>query len=63
MIASPQMRISPEEYLETERASETRSEYYDGCMYAMAGASLPHGIITGNISLSLGTSLRSGLVS
>jgi len=48
MIASPQTRITPEQYLEMERAAEFRSEFYNGYVYAMAGASLPHGIITGN---------------
>jgi Uma2 family endonuclease len=48
MIASPPTRITPEQYLEKERASESRSEFYNGYVYAMSGASLPHGIITGN---------------
>jgi Uma2 family endonuclease len=58
MIASPQTRITPEQYLEMERASESRSEFYDGYVYAMSGASLPHGIITGNITRALGNQLE-----
>src|SRR5277367_2416613 len=58
MIASPQTRITPEQYLEAERASESRSEYYNGYVYAMSGASLPHAIITGNIGQSLGNQLE-----
>jgi Uma2 family endonuclease len=58
MIASPQTRITPEQYLEMERASESRSEFYNGYVYAMSGASLPHGIITGNLSRALGNQLE-----
>lgn len=53
MIASPQTRITPEQYLEVERASECRSEYYNGYVYAMSGASLPHFVITGNVTHEL----------
>jgi Uma2 family endonuclease len=60
MIASPQTRISPEEYLEIERASESHSEFYNGYVYAMAGASLPHFIITSNIARALGNRLEKG---
>ena len=34
--------LTPEQYLEIERAAETRSEYLAGAMYAMAGASWSH---------------------
>jgi len=60
MSASPQTRISPEQYLETERASESRSEYYNGYVYAMSGASLPHFVITSNITRALGNRLEKG---
>jgi Uma2 family endonuclease len=53
MIASPQTRITPEQYLEVERASESRSEYYNGYVYAMSGASMPHFLITGNLTHEL----------
>jgi Uma2 family endonuclease len=45
MSAQPQPRLTPEEYLELDRASQVRSEYYDGRMYAMAGGTHDHGII------------------
>jgi Uma2 family endonuclease len=48
---------SPEEYLALERAAETKSEYADGCIYAMTGASWTHGLINANISRSLGNQL------
>src|SRR3569833_2946812 len=40
--------LTPDQYLEIERAAEFRSEYLDGAMYAMAGASRNHGRIVGN---------------
>ena len=36
-----------------ERAAETKSEYDDGVIYAMAGASYAHNIIVGNLNWSL----------
>jgi Uma2 family endonuclease len=60
MVASPPTRITPEQYLETERASESRSEFYNGYVYAMSGASLPHFIITSNITRDLGNQLEKG---
>jgi Uma2 family endonuclease len=60
VIAVPQTRIPPEQYLEMERASESRSEYYNGYVYAMSGASLPHFIVTSNLSRALGNQLEKG---
>lgn len=42
--------VSPDEYLEMERASDTRHEYYKGEVYAMSGASLEHNVIVKNIN-------------
>ncbi len=50
--------ISPQEYLEMERASDTKHEYFDGQVYAMSGASLKHGKIATNLIVSLGTFLK-----
>jgi Uma2 family endonuclease len=41
--------ITAEEYLARERAAEYKSEYHNGEIFAMAGASRPHNLITGNI--------------
>ncbi|MEA2059274.1 MAG: Uma2 family endonuclease [Thermodesulfobacteriota bacterium] len=51
MNAQPQtnIRMTPEKYLEFERASEHRHEYYDGEIFAMVGASLNHNRINRNI--------------
>lgn len=50
--------ISPEEYLERERKAETRSEYFRGEIFAMAGASYEHTVITANLVRELGQQLR-----
>lgn len=42
--------MSPEEYLEMERASEQKHEYYRGEVFAMSGASQPHNDISFNIN-------------
>lgn len=49
--------VSPEEYLEAERASDERHEYLDGRVYAMAGESIPHS----QICINLGGEARSKL--
>ena len=41
--------ISPEQYLEMERASDTKHEYYNGEVFAMAGALLPHNDVFHNV--------------
>lgn len=41
--------ISPDEYLEMERASDEKHEYYDGYVVAMSGASLVHNHIAMNL--------------
>lgn len=49
---------TPEEYLSMEENAEYRSEYYDGEIFAMAGASLNHNTIAGNIFSVLNTRFR-----
>jgi Uma2 family endonuclease len=41
--------ISPEEYLRLERQAEYKSEFVNGEVFAMTGASLKHNLIAGNI--------------
>jgi len=58
MSAQPQPRLTPERYLEIERAAEFRSEYYCGHMYAMSGGSFRHFQIIGNLVREIGNALR-----
>ena len=57
MSAHPQPRLTPEEYLELDRASDVRNEYYKGHMYAMSGGSLPHAIVIPNLAFAIRTAL------
>ncbi len=50
--------LSPEAYLRRERQAETRSEYLDGEVYAMAGASEAHHLIAANLIISLGGQVK-----
>jgi Uma2 family endonuclease len=50
--------ISPEEYLRLEREAEYKSEYLNGEIFAMSGASRAHNLITTNISGELRQQLK-----
>jgi Uma2 family endonuclease len=60
MTTHPDIRFTPEEYLRIERAAEWKSEYIDGEMFAMAGASLRHTVIALNLGAELRDRLRQG---
>jgi Uma2 family endonuclease len=49
MASNPKRLLTPEEYLEIERKAEYKSEYIDGEIFTMAGASEIHNVIAGNI--------------
>ena len=50
--------VTPEEYLRRERLAEFKSEYLNGEIFAMTGASRQHNRITINISSSLNIQLK-----
>ena len=59
MSAQPQPRLTPEQYLELDRASEVRNDYYNGRMYPTgspicreAGA-IANAIIIGNLAFAI----------
>lgn len=60
MSSRHQPRYTPQEYLALERKSEHRSEFLDGRIYAMTGASREHNLIALNVSGHLWTQLRGG---
>lgn len=49
--------LTEAEYLQQERHAEFKSEYLNGEIYAMAGASRRHNQITSNLVISLGSQL------
>ena len=51
-------RTSPTEYLDIDRASEARYEYYFGEVIAMSGGSHNHSLISMNIGREVGNSLK-----
>ena len=51
-------RHTAAEYLELERQAEYKSEFVDGEIFALAGASEPHNLITANLTIVLGSQLR-----
>ncbi len=58
MEAQQKPYLTATEYLAIERQAETRSEYLDGEMFAMAGTSLAHITIAGNLIGVLWPQLR-----
>jgi Uma2 family endonuclease len=53
-----QRTFTPEEYLTIERQAAYRSEYLNGVIYAMAGASPEHTTITDNLTMEIGIRLK-----
>jgi Uma2 family endonuclease len=58
MSSLPITRLTPEEFLERERAAEEKHEYWHGEMFAMAGGSPPHSFVINNTSATLTYLLR-----
>lgn len=49
MASLPAAGLTEEQYLEIERLAETKSEFHDGQMFAMAGASPNHALVTASM--------------
>lgn len=60
MSAAPKRRISIQDYFAIERDATFKSEYCDGEMFAMAGASSSHTFIKGNLEGELYRQLKGG---
>src|SRR5947199_10232802 len=58
MSTLAQPYYTPEEYLALERKAEYKSEYINGQIYAMSGASRAHSLIAGNIFAQMHAQLR-----
>ncbi|MGA9624926.1 MAG: Uma2 family endonuclease [Bryobacteraceae bacterium] len=59
MSTQPKTFLTPEQYLEIEREAEYKSEYFQGEMFAMAGAGEAHNVLVGNLVTGLNNHLRS----
>ena len=57
-IPATKTTISVEEYLDGEPLSEIRHEFIDGLVYAMGGASRPHGLIVNALAYALTPAAR-----
>ena len=62
MATQPKSFLTPEQYLEIERKADFRSEYFNGEMFAMAGAQRAHNqlvasLIRANSASSFGDGL------
>lgn len=55
---APLTTYSPDEYIVRERAAEFRSEFIDGQLVAMAGASRAHSLISINLGREVSAALR-----
>jgi|SRR5262245_38502031 len=60
MTALPKKKYTLKEYLELDKNSEERYEYFDGEVFAMAGGSPSHARISGNAYSTLQAKLRGG---
>lgn len=60
MSVQPKPRYTRAEYLSMERAAETKSEFFDGELFAMAGATRAHNLITLNVARQIGNDLDEG---
>ncbi|PDW00205.1 Uma2 family endonuclease [Candidatus Chloroploca asiatica] len=58
MTAQPNIYVTEEAYLQHERVSTTKHEYYGGRVYAMAGASEEHNLIAMNLAAILRALVR-----
>ena len=56
-VRKPTVLLTPQEYLERERAADFRSEYYRGETFAMAGARFAHTRIKDNVGRFAGNQL------
>ncbi len=58
MSTVPEQYITPQAYLDRERQAETKSQYFQGEIFAMTGASRQHNLIAVNTVITLGPQLR-----
>ena len=57
-VAYGKNKMTIEEYLQFEKASDTKHEYYRGEVFAMSGAKPRHNVIAKNLMRDIATALR-----
>jgi Uma2 family endonuclease len=57
-LPQPKPYLTPEEYLALERQAEIKSEYWQGEVYALAGASRRHNLVAANLTAALNLQLK-----
>ena len=60
MTARLKPKLTAAEYLAIERRAETKSEFYKGEMFAMAGASRDHNRVKSNLEFQLNVRINGG---
>src|ERR1700761_8982010 len=59
MASAAEKRLyTPQEYLALERKADTKSEYYNGEIFAMSGSSREHNHLAGNLYRALSSQLE-----
>jgi len=58
MSSQPKTTYTPEAYLQIDRQSDSKNEYFNGEIFAMTGASRNHNLITANVTSSLNPQLK-----
>jgi Uma2 family endonuclease len=56
--AAPPTRMTHAEYLALEEKSETKHEYVNGEVFAMAGGTIEHGALAAAVTVALGNALQ-----
>lgn len=59
MASQPKTLLTPEQYLDIERKADYRSEYFNGEMFAMAGAREAHNLLVTHLLRELDQQTRS----
>jgi Uma2 family endonuclease len=60
MASLPNASLTEEQYLHSERQAETKSEFHDGKVFATAGVSFNHALISNNIGALLRSQVQPG---
>lgn len=63
MVAVEKLELSFEEYVKLEQETDTKYEFHDGEVFAMAGGTIMHSLISGNIYGEFFTALKIVIVS